>query len=132
MGDSSFFARIPICFWQTRMGRKLNFCCRLPIFRYPHGFSPDSKRIRVTLLNQKTGVPAIWELNRDGSNLHRLLPDSGGRNGECCGRWTADGHYYIFIGANNVVSPDPILNVFALPDVSGKLRRTSRIPVQLT
>jgi len=95
-------------------------------------FSPDSKRIRVTLASQKTGIPAIWELNRDGSNLHRLLPDSGGRSGECCGRWTADGHYYIFIGANNVVSPDPVLNVFALPDVSGKLRRTSSVPVQLT
>jgi Tol biopolymer transport system component len=95
-------------------------------------FSPDSKRIRVTLANQKTGVPAIWELNRDGSNLHRLLPDSGGRSGECCGRWTADGRYYIFIGANNLVSLDPLLNVFALPDLTGTLRRTSPIPVQLT
>lgn len=95
-------------------------------------FSPDSKRIRVTLANQKTGVPAIWELNRDGSNLHRLLPDSGGRSGECCGRWTADGRYYIFIGANNLVSRDPLLNVFSLPDLTGNLRRTSSIPVQLT
>jgi eukaryotic-like serine/threonine-protein kinase len=63
-------------------------------------FSPDSKKIRVTVSrgNLDTDLTRIWELNIDGSNPHLLpLPqhwpeDSGTHNGI----WTPGGKHFVF------------------------------------
>ena len=63
---------------------------------WPH-FSPDSRRIRVTVDGNKDSDPTkIWEMNVDGSNPHRLaLPwpeDADQRDGE----WTPDSKHFFF------------------------------------
>jgi Tol biopolymer transport system component len=60
------------------------------------GFSPDSKHIRFTVGNAAQNTTAIWEIERDGSNPHTLLPDWTRNGNACCGSWTVDGRYYIF------------------------------------
>jgi Tol biopolymer transport system component/DNA-binding winged helix-turn-helix (wHTH) protein len=58
--------------------------------------SPDGRRLRVTVEDLKTGFSEFWELNRDGGQPHRLLPNWVDSPHECCGRWTPDGKYFIF------------------------------------
>ncbi len=72
----------------------------------PH-FSPDSRRIRVAVYDDKDlAPPKIWELNVDGSSPHRLAlqwPEDAGLED---GQWTPDGKRFLFLskrdGLNNI------------------------------
>jgi serine/threonine protein kinase len=69
-------------------------------------FSPDSRRIRVTVNAAKPdSPPTIWELNVDGSNPHRLALDWPEDADQTHGQWTRDGKHFIFMshreGVNN-------------------------------
>ena len=64
-------------------------------------FSPDSKRIRVTVEGQTTNAPQrIFEMNADGSNVHPLPldwpPDASQRDGQ----WTPDGKHFVFVSSD--------------------------------
>jgi serine/threonine protein kinase/Tol biopolymer transport system component len=89
-------------------------------------FSRDGKRIRFTLTGGNRTSSAIWEMGSDGSHPHRLLPGWRNPPNECCGAWTPDGRYYIFISLAPAVS-----NVWAIREPTG-LFRASPAPVQLT
>ena len=70
-------------------------------------FSPDSRRIRVTVDGAKEDSPPnIWELNADGSNPHRLALDWPEDADQTHGQWTRDGKHFIFMshreGVNNI------------------------------
>jgi len=89
-------------------------------------FSSDGSRIRFSILRQPNRQ-SLWEVHRDGSNLHPLLPGWHDPPVECCGRWTADGRYYIFeSGSGNDY------NLFALREATGLFSRVSATPVHLT
>ena len=79
-------------------------------FSSSDGFGPD------------IGQHMQWEVNADGSHLHRILEGWHTPPDECCGTWTPDGHYYIFQSAGQI---------WALPRgnrfFSSKLK-----PIQLT
>jgi len=72
----------------------------------PH-FSPDSRRIRVAVYDDKSlAPPKIWELNVDGGSPHRLAlqwPEDAGLED---GQWTPDGKRFLFLskrdGLNNI------------------------------
>jgi serine/threonine protein kinase/Tol biopolymer transport system component len=60
-------------------------------------FSPDSKRIRVTVDGQKPSDPTrIVEMNADGSNVHPLSLDWPSDADQRDGRWTPDGRHFVF------------------------------------
>jgi serine/threonine protein kinase len=60
-------------------------------------FSPDSKRIRVSVYGQKSGDPnRIFEMNTDGSTVHPLSLDWPSDADQWDGRWTADGRHFVF------------------------------------
>ena len=70
-------------------------------------FSPDSRRIRVTVFGVKEGSsPKIWELNADGSNPHRLALEWPEDADQTHGQWTRDGKHFVFVssreGLNNL------------------------------
>jgi dipeptidyl aminopeptidase/acylaminoacyl peptidase len=73
-------------------------------------FSPDSKRIRVTVSrsNLENDLTRIWELNVDGGNPHLLsLPDHWSADqGIYGGIWTPGGKHFVFSsskdGPNNL------------------------------
>jgi len=89
-------------------------------------FSSDGRRLRFTIHDLKTDSESLWELNRDGSNLHPLLSGWNGSPQECCGNWTPDGKYFLFesfrAGRNNI---------WALPEGQQWFGRHPE-PVQLT
>jgi serine/threonine protein kinase/Tol biopolymer transport system component len=90
-------------------------------------FSPDSQRLRYTLNDAARNISSLWEIRVDGTNPHQLLPGWNNPPAECCGRWTADGRYYLFQSMRPSGS-----SVWALPEKSSWFSRTTTKPLQLT
>ena len=88
--------------------------------------SPDGRKIRLTLEDMKTGSSELWELNRDGSQPHSLLPNWNVSPHECCGRWTPDGRYFLFSSLR-----EGRTSLWALPERHSWIRPKAT-PVQLT
>jgi Tol biopolymer transport system component/DNA-binding winged helix-turn-helix (wHTH) protein len=88
--------------------------------------SPDGRRIRVTVDDLKTGFAEFWELDRDGTKPHLLLPNWVDSPHECCGRWTPDGKYFLFSNFRDARD-----SLWALPERRWWFQ-TKPVPVQLT
>jgi Tol biopolymer transport system component/DNA-binding winged helix-turn-helix (wHTH) protein len=88
--------------------------------------SPDGRKIRLTLEDMKTGSSELWELNRDGSQPHSLLPNWNVSPHECCGRWTPDGRYFLFSSLR-----EGRTSLWVLPERHSWIRPEAK-PVQLT
>jgi eukaryotic-like serine/threonine-protein kinase len=88
-------------------------------------WSPDAKRIRLTLLNSVTDrTGELWEVATDGSNPHPVLPDwQTSANQFSGGFWTPDGKYFVFQWNGNI---------YALPDQKRLYSARSNTPWQLT
>jgi len=95
-------------------------------------WSPDGSLIRFAVVDPKTRVSSLWQVLADGTNLHPLLagwrqPNRAsfisGVSGECCGRWTPDGKYFVFDSGGQL---------WALREKEGLLRKVTREPMQLT
>jgi Tol biopolymer transport system component len=88
--------------------------------RFP-SWSPDGRRISISMDG------ALWELDADGSNLHRRLPDwSGARSVR--GHWTQDGKYFLFV--TFVGGPDD--SIYAVRERGSRFERWDKDPVRLT
>jgi len=86
-------------------------------------FSPDGSRIRFTINSPNGTSPALWEIRSDGSGLHPVLPGWHNPPRECCGEWTPDGRYFLFVSGTDV---------WALRERAGLFHRSSPVPFQLT
>jgi Tol biopolymer transport system component len=82
---------------------------------YAPVWSPDGAHLRFG--DSGNNTTSLWEVSVDGKGLHRLLPDWQDRDWQCCGRWTADGRYFVFLSKNQV---------WALPQ-NGGFRRFSGV-----
>jgi eukaryotic-like serine/threonine-protein kinase len=61
-------------------------------------FSPDSKRIRVTVDGKTSSDPLrIFEINADGGNVHPLPLDWPSDADQHDGQWTADSRHFVFV-----------------------------------
>ena len=67
-------------------------------------WSPNSDLIRFTEYDLETNGTALWEVSSSGKGLHRVLADWDANAQVCCGNWTADGKYYVFLNGGNVWS----------------------------
>jgi Tol biopolymer transport system component/DNA-binding winged helix-turn-helix (wHTH) protein len=125
-------------------GRHVVFCTGLDIYQAnadgtdphklatvsgePNGlhFSPDGSRISFSIARPESDSSALWEMRSNGNDLHPMFPGWRSPPVECCGVWTPDGRYYLF------VSGFPGSDVWALRETTGLFRRRSSIPFQLT
>jgi Tol biopolymer transport system component len=89
-------------------------------------FPPDGARIRFSLQTQALNS-SLWEVGVDGNDLHQLLGGWHSVPNECCGRWTADGRYYVFESGTSREN-----NIFALAETTSIFRKISHRPIQLT
>ena len=64
---------------------------------YDFSLSPDGKVIRFSIENPNTSDGELWEVSSDGTGVHRLFSNWAEPPGVCCGRWTPNGQYYIFL-----------------------------------
>jgi eukaryotic-like serine/threonine-protein kinase len=87
-------------------------------------WSPDASHLRFDTSEgfDIGGQHLIWEVSVDGKNLHQLFAGWHDPPDECCGKWTADGKYFVF-GSQN--------QIWALPRERGLLQPEPK-PIQLT
>jgi serine/threonine protein kinase/Tol biopolymer transport system component len=87
-------------------------------------WSPDGAHLRFdsSVTAGTVGQQVIWETSLKGSDLHRLLPGWHDPPDECCGKWTADGKYFVFRSKNQIWALAASRGIFHSHDV----------PVQLT
>ena len=95
----------------------------LPSLVFDPAFSPDGSMIRFRVAGTLFGEGALWEVSIDGKNLHPLLPNWRNPPRACCGRWTADGQYFVF-GSQG--------NIWALSEKRSLFGKSVSEPVQLT
>jgi Tol biopolymer transport system component/DNA-binding winged helix-turn-helix (wHTH) protein len=91
-------------------------------------FSPDGTRLRFTLNEQQANLSSIWEVRVDGTDLHPVLPGWRSPPSECCGVWSADGRYYLFVSHVS----DSSSNIWALREPARVFHRQPSAPFQLT
>lgn len=105
----------------------------------PH-WSPDGTRVRLTVADVQTSISSIWEVSREGADLHPLLPQwpaekpsagpSDGPINLCCGSWTPDGRYFVF-----QVTKGGRSDIWSMPgkeSLLGRLFPSNAEPAQLT
>lgn len=63
-------------------------------------WSPGGDRLRFTLKDAERNTSSIWEVRLDGSGAHSILTDWTNPSQVCCGTWTPDGRYFIFLETN--------------------------------
>ncbi len=90
-------------------------------------FSPDGSHIRLTLGDIVNATSSLWEVRIDGTELRPLLSGWSNPHNECCGKWTADGSYYLFQSTNAAGT-----NIWATTERQGLFHRRSQLPLQLT
>src|SRR6516165_5690756 len=90
-------------------------------------WSPDAKKLRLTVADLKTGSESLWEAAADGTNPHPLLPGWNNPPSECCGGWTPDGRYFVFQSTRNGRS-----DVWVMREKQGFLTRGPSMPAPLT
>ena len=86
-------------------------------------WSPDGTSIRFSLGGSFNSQGSLWEVSVNGKNLHPLLPGWHNPPSECCGKWTADGKYFVFLSQGNI---------WGLAEKRSWFGKTSTQPVQLT
>ncbi len=86
-------------------------------------WSPGGTKLRFTAIDDKTRGNSLWEVSAEGTDLHPLFPGWHSPSDECCGKWTADGKYFVFQSQGQI---------WALSDIGGFLGRWRNKPIQLT
>jgi eukaryotic-like serine/threonine-protein kinase len=90
---------------------------------YHPAWSPTGNDLRVTVTDEKTRANSLWEVSAQGTNLHPLFAGWHNPTDECCGKWTADGKYFIFQSQSQI---------WALSGRGAFLRQSTGKPIQLT
>lgn len=87
-------------------------------------WSPDGSMVRfdATETAGNVGQQVEWEVAADGTGLRRLFQAWHNPPDECCGKWTADGKYFVFESGGQI---------WALPQDTGLFRSEAK-PFQLT
>ena len=92
-------------------------------------WSPDGSKIRFSKDSR------LWEMSSDGSGLHPLLPGWRPSSSQCCGRWTPDGKFFVFLSRGAFISYSGLLpasQLWIIDERRGLFRRAPTQPVQLT
>jgi serine/threonine protein kinase/Tol biopolymer transport system component len=89
---------------------------------YP-AWSLAGNKLRFTVIDDKTDANSLWEVSAQGTNLHPLFAGWHNPPDECCGKWTADGKYFVFQSRGEI---------WALPETGGFLCQSTGKPIQLT
>jgi len=85
-------------------------------------WSPDGRTIRFFKDWR------LWEMSSNGSNPHELLHNWRPSYASCCGQWTPDGQFFVFLAGEG----PPGNQIWALDERRGLFRRPAAEPIQLT
>ena len=85
-------------------------------------WSPDGNQLRFMYGTTADAPSYFMEVSVDGTGLHRLMPEWANPDSPCCGGWTGDGKYFVFMTGDQI---------WALPRKAGFLHSEPK-PSQLT
>ena len=92
-------------------------------------WSPDGNTIRFDRNDR------IYEMKPDGSGLHQMLPEWHTSSAKCCGQWTPDGRFFLFLVYDPPLSTNffmqPASQIWALGERRSPFRVAAE-PVQLS
>ena len=92
-------------------------------------WSPDDKTIRFS------SDHLLWEISSGGANLHELLPGWPSSSWLCCGHWTANGDFFLFLSGDSLMRSAPALpgtRLWALDERHSLFRKPPSQPIPLT
>jgi Tol biopolymer transport system component len=90
-------------------------------------WSPDGRRLGFTATDSVTRSSTLWEARADGTHLRRLPFVLDHPPSECCGNWTPDGRYYVFVSDAGGTQ-----NIWATQESGTWSHKPRRQPVPLT
>ncbi len=86
-------------------------------------WAPDGRSIRFNRNDPERDTESIWEIAPDGTNAHPVLPNWQEQPKQCCGTWTPDGRYFLFVAIVN-----PSTRLYAIREKGVWWRRSPRGP----
>jgi hypothetical protein len=87
-------------------------------------WSPDGGIIRFW----KDDTDDLWQMSSSGSNIHQLLSGWHHLSRQCCGHWTPDGKFFLFLSDSGTGGSQ----IWALDERRGLFRKPPADPIQLT
>jgi serine/threonine protein kinase len=90
---------------------------------YNPAWSPMGSKLRFTVIDEQTRRNSLWEVSDHGTNLRPLFPGWHNPPDECCGKWTANGKYFVFESHGQI---------WALSEKGTFLHPSTDKPIQLT
>jgi DNA-binding winged helix-turn-helix (wHTH) protein/Tol biopolymer transport system component len=87
-------------------------------------WSPDGSQLRFGSHDR------LWEVSSSGANLHEVIPGWHLSSSQCCGSWTPDGRFFVFLDITRGPIAQP--EIWALSERRGLFPRSPAQPVQLT
>jgi Tol biopolymer transport system component/DNA-binding winged helix-turn-helix (wHTH) protein len=89
-------------------------------------WAPDARTIRFNRNDPERDTNSIWEISLDGKNLHAVLPNWQETPKQCCGTWTPDGRYFLFVEGTT-----PFTRLYAIREKGSWWRRSPHGPFLL-
>ena len=92
-------------------------------------WSPDGKTIRFTRWGGR-----IFEISYSGTNFHEWLPGWNRSVQKCCGRWTPDGQFFLFLAGSAMAKGPafrPLAQIWAVDERRGTMRPRIAEPLLL-
>ncbi len=65
-------------------------------------WSPDGNQLRFIYGTTQDAPSYFMEVSLDGTGLHRLMPGWANPDSPCCGGWTVDGKYFVFMTRDQI------------------------------
>ena len=104
-------------------GTELHKLVSAPGRTFAPAWSPDGMAIRFSVGDYTITQSSLWQVSINGTDLHLLFPAWHAPPDECCGKWTADGKYFVFQSRGNI---------WALAEQGNLFGKANGQPVQLT
>lgn len=83
-------------------------------------WSPDGSKIRISRWGGR-----IYELSSNGTNFHEWLPGWNRSMQKCCGRWTPNGQFFLFLAGSTLAKGPtyrPLAQIWAADERRGNVR----------
>ena len=114
---------------EPRLLHRLNTPVTQTTWTRDMSWSPDGRTIRFSRWEGR-----IWEIGTDGADLHEWLPGWNGGVRKCCGQWTPDGQFFVFLAGRTLAKgPNfwPLGQIWAVDERHGRMRLPNRQPILL-
>ena len=129
-GQHIIYASGPVIYMADKNGANSRKILEVPGEIRWLSVSPDATHVRFTFIDEV--AETIWEVKADGTGQRDLLKGWKGLAEACCGKWTKDGRYFVFLGIHREGNNANRFDIWALPEEKRPFSVTPPTPTQFT